>query len=44
MLDQAILYFAGRRGYNLREATVQEQQCLLAPVNLVCHQKFYSPA
>ena len=34
---------ARRGGYNSREATVQERR-LLAPDNLVCHQKLFPPA
>ncbi len=38
-----MFHFAERGGYNSREATVQERR-LLAPDNLVCHQKLFSPA
>ena len=38
-----MFHFAGRGGYNSREATVQERR-LLALDNLVCHQKLLSPA
>ena len=38
-----MFHFAGRGGYNSRGATVQERR-LLAPDNLVCYQKLFSPA
>ncbi len=50
MLDQEpqLLHFAGRGGYNSREATVLERRLLglltpqLFQQPLVCHQKFFS--